>query len=366
MTPRQAEKEIRLILKEFDDFSSDLINQDSGKFSSYLSSYNSYKGDIITYLHNFFTTYLDEVKKLKCLDYVNLSIREMVQSFRDKHGIEEKSPSFDLENEIEKVCEMLLECLQRYFKGFPSDAYMAMEKAMTDGHCHLMNLLPQLHLAKGSFEMYRVRKGTFKEAKELFHVPFEKREQCDSYRYSILGVPALYCSASLQTALLETSISVGEKYTAAIFEFKENVDVAFIDLTLPAREDYGLWERYSLILYYPLIVSCGLKVRNEEKPFRPEYVIPQLFYQLMRQHSNNFCGIIFNSCKYHNRNITDYKQNNYVVFTTQCDQESGYCEALASRLKVRGPINIENLNTPEIENVASKLRKMSSHDIRFN
>lgn len=361
MTMDPIEQQLREILMDFDEFSNDLIQGRIVQFAPPFDAYLSHTGDIISYLHDFFHTYVDRVNAMQCLDAVNSTMKSIVEKYRHDNNITNAlAVSFDLLAETRSVCNMILDCLSRYFKGFPADAFEEMEKAMTDKGCHLLNLLPQIHYEKGSPDLYRVRKDVHDNALNLFHVPFEMRQKCDTYRFSIAGVPALYCGATLKTAMLETNISLGDEFSAAIFSYKKDYLSAFVDLTIPKRKDYGFWERYSLILFYPLIVACGLKVKDPSAPFKPEYVIPQLFYQLLRNHSSGFDGIIFNSSKYRVRDFADHRQSNYVIFTRQCDAESGYCTELANKLTVKGPKSFKYDSEEDIVAAADSLRSSDS------
>lgn len=186
--------------------------------------------------------------------------------------------------------------------------------------------------------MFRVRSGEHNNIKDLFHVPFEKREQCNSYRFSIAGVPALYCGASLNTSILETGISKDSEFSATKFCFNDvQNDIAFVDLALLFGRDLTFWEEYSLVVFYPLIVACGLKVRKAEAFFKPEYIIPQLFYQIIRNYGQGFCGISYTSTRYSTPDFTDYRQRNFVMFVRNADKEKGYDTDLASRMEATQP-----------------------------
>lgn len=352
-------------LKDFDLFSSALIDGSATEFGSPFDDYQTWKGDILSYLHELFQKYLERVKRIDCLDNVNYTMIRNVSNFRAQNHIKGSVPEFDLYAETHSVCDMIIDCLVQYFKGFPAVAYERMEKTLTasmwddDQTCHLMNLLPQIQKVRGSTRMYRVRKGSYSEAKDLFHVPFEKRKHCSTYRFSIAGLPALYCSSSLATAILETGINPNDGVTATVFTFKDNHNFNFVDLTIPRREDYGFWERYSMILFYPLIVACGLKVRDAEAPFKEEYIIPQLFYQVIRSHSNGFDGIIYNSTKHASRDIADARQRDFVIFTENCDVERGYCATLADRLQVAGPITFRYNTVADITDAETRLRAIA-------
>lgn len=353
-----VEKTMRKMLKEFDDFSSALIEGTIPELAPPFDSYSSHTGDIISYLDAFYGQYLSRLKAIRCLPKVNEGMRLFVDAFRSSHGIAEPTPAFDLYAEAESVCRMIHECLVLTFKGFPADAFEHIEKMMTARGCHLANLLPQVQKVQGRQRMYRVRRGKHSHPKELFHVPFECRTQCDSYRFSIAGVPALYGATTLRTAMLETGISHGDELSAAIFDYGRDYEFTFVDLTIPRRPDYGLWERYSMIVFYPLIVACGLRVKEPCAPFKPEYVISQLLYQFVRSHSD-FDGIIYNSTKYAKRDFADHDQNNYVVFVRNCDQEKGYSDVLAAKMEVCGPIQFIYRNDAEITAIQSHLRSLS-------
>lgn len=358
LNPQIAQNLLRVMMRDYDDFSSALIEGTIPELAPPFDSYSSHKGNIISYLKGFYDDYLKYLKKVNCLESVNESMKLMVEQYRSSQGDNEQAPSFDLYNETVAVCNMINGCLQLYYKGLPAEAFELMEKTMTRRDGHLSNLLPQIQKVCGSQMMYRVRKGNHPDPRQLFHVPFEARHKCDNYRFSIAGVPALYGAASLKTALLETDIRPGDEVSVAMFEYGSGHQYIFIDLTIPRRSDYGLWERYSMILFYPLIVACGLKVKEQGSPFRPEYVIPQLFYQFIRSHSP-FDGIIFNSTKYVRRDFADHNQCNYVVFLPDSDKEMGYSDTLASRIEVCGPISFKYTNDAYISEVQKRLSSLN-------
>lgn len=363
MTPQDTEQILRQKLRDFDNFSSALIGMTIPEFAPPFNSYETHKGDIISYLYTFFESYLKRVKGISCLDDVNACIKILMEEFSRKNGCQDPIPDFDLYHETKSVCKMILECLMKYFKGFPADAFAQMEEVMTAKKCHLLNLLPQIHVEKGTQRIYRVRKGSYKDAKDLFHVPFDQRNKCGSYRFSIAGVPALYGGTTFKTAMLETEIKTDDEISVAILEYNSIQLPAFVDLTIPRRQDYTLWERYSMILFYPLIVACGLKVKTPDAPFKPEYIIPQLFYQLVREYGSDFDGIIFNSTKYKARDFSDYRQSNFVIFTQDCDKESGYCDSLARRLHVFGPLTFTYHDDADITDADFFLRRLSAQKL---
>lgn len=322
----------------FHKFAEDIVRQQIKELAPPFTNYSSHDGDIISYLKDFFHRYQGYLSSFEnCLERVNVCMQAYIDVFRSKKNMSALTLHFDIQEEINDVCKMIFDTLVMYYKGFPAEAYNIMEQTMTKADNHLMKLLPQLLYQKGC-NMFRVRSGEHNNIKDLFHVPFEKREQCNSYRFSIAGVPALYCGASLNTSILETEISKDAEFSATRFCFNDiQSDIAFVDLALPSGRDLTFWEEYSLIVFYPLIVACGLKVRKENAFFKPEYIIPQLFYQIIRNHGLGFCGISYTSTRYDTPDFTDYQQRNFVLFVRNADEEKGYDTDLASRMEATQP-----------------------------
>lgn len=76
-----------------------------------------------------------------------------------------------------------------------------------------------------------------------------------------------------------------------------------------------------------------------------------------------FDGIIYNSTKYTNRDFSDRHQSNYVVFTHNCDAESGQSETLASKLQVRGPYTFKCTSEKDIADIDKYIRELAPQDL---
>lgn len=261
---------------------------------------------------------------------------------------------FDIIHETIDLCNAILEATTQYFKGFPNVAYEKLEYIFIENSCHLLQLLPQLTCK--NIQLYRARKGKdLQERKELFHTPFELRTKCASYRFSTLGYPSLYLASSLETALLEVGAKNPLEYFCSCF--KTNNDICVVDLALPNR-DLTFWEQYSLLVFYPLIVACNLKVKNTDDPFKPEYVIPQLLTQIIRLHSSDIIGISYTSTKHKQVDYTDFRQRNFVIYVPYADSSKEYSKDLSKLLYSTKPIqcNISaNETIKDLENKCSHL-----------
>lgn len=333
-------------VRSFHDFSDSLAKCSIEELAPPFESYQAYKGDIISYCMDFFDKYnkhLDELDDEHLVN-VNLMMHKLVEHYSGAQA------TFDLKKDVRAVEEMIVETLVQYFKGLPSESVTAFEKRMLANKKHLFLLIPQLTIESNAY--YRVRPNPgfdLTKGKDLFHVPFDLRIHCGSYRYSIPGYPSLYLAKRLNVAKLETEIKDCDVYYAACFRPKRAL--CFIDLALPPLFN-SISDRYSFLVFYPLMMACGLQVRYSEAPFKPEYVLPQVMAQVFRLHENkdSFDGFSYVSTKVVKPNFMDINMRNFVLWIKGADEESGYSQQLADIFTVSSPIKCKgDKPTDEIE-----------------
>ena len=341
---------IKTELKDYIDFATTLAKGEHKTLSPPFISYSNSDIDILDFYHQFFTEYINCLKRIdrNVIDKVNITMQMFINRFNNQ------TVKFDIIHETIDLCNAILEATTQYFKGFPNVAYEKLEYIFIENSCHLLQLLPQLTCK--NIQLYRARKGKdLQERKELFHTPFELRTKCASYRFSTLGYPSLYLASSLETALLEVGVKNPLEYFCSCF--KTNNDICVVDLALPNR-DLTFWEQYSLLVFYPLIVACNLKVKNTDDPFKPEYVIPQLLTQVIRLHSSDIIGISYTSTKHKQVDYTDFRQRNFVIYVPYADSSKEYSKDLSKLLYSTKPIqcNISaNETIKDLENKCSHL-----------
>lgn len=337
-------------LKDYIDFATILAKGKHKTLSPPFTGYSDSDIDILDFYHQFFTEYINCLKRIdrNVIDKVNITMQMFINRFNNQ------TVKFDIIHETIDLCNAILEATTQYFKGFPNVAYEKLEYIFIENSCHLLQLLPQLTCK--NIQLYRARKGKdLQERKELFHTPFELRTKCASYRFSTLGYPSLYLASSLETALLEVGAKNPLEYFCSCF--KTNNDICVVDLALPNR-DLTFWEQYSLLVFYPLIVACNLKVKNTDDPFKPEYVIPQLLTQIIRLHSSGIIGISYTSTKHKQVDYTDFRQRNFVIYVPYADSSKEYSKDLSKLLYSTKPIqcNISaNETIKDLENKCSHL-----------
>lgn len=197
---------------------------------------------------------------------------------------------------------------------------------------------------------------------DMFHIPFEKRHIVKDQRYSIHGIPSIYLGRSIYDCYMELGKPSLDEFCVSLFCFsqdKENIHnskpIRLVDLTF-ADKKHDLWlllhsakndeESYIAtldqlvddILLWPLVMACSIVCKYPMAPFKQEYIIPQMLYQLCSE-KNEFTGIRYYSTKLvgSDRDSLKNAMINYAL-PAQDVKRSGYCPVLAGHLTLTEPI----------------------------
>lgn len=316
--------------EQFDTFAINLSKGDISELAPPFKEYEVCDIDIIQFYKLFFDRYESYLSRIddETWVFVNCAMSSYIEHYGD-HRVE-----FNLKQECRCLMNAIIGSMSEYYNGAPYRAFDILSSAFLANDMPLMNLIPQIQYVGN---LFRVRgKRSVTEVKDLFHVPFNERHKCGSYRYSIIGCPSIYFSTTLETALRETRISTQE-YSAALF--RPRTAIQCVDLSL-TEQKLTLWERYSLVLFYPLIMACGLKVKKENLPFKPEYVIPQILFQIVAQYSN-LDGISYCSSRYDTPDFRDIRMRNFSLIVPHDDIAKNYSQSLAYRFQVSAVMSPE-------------------------
>lgn len=357
LTKEELEHLTSYIFKDFTIFADSLAKGKHPTLSPPFNEYMDKDNDILGYYHYIFSVYFKALEALgeETINIVNYTMKEFIRKNSNREV------NFSILDEVKNLCNSILDATTQYLKGFQAFAFDKLESTMIKDECHLLNILPIL--SSSALNFFRVRKGKdLKERKELFHTPFELRGKCGSYRFSSLGYPSLYMAASMETAFLETNVKDPKDYFCSCF--RPTKELSFIDLSLPNR-DLLFWEHYSLLVFYPLIVACNLKVKKNDDPFKPEYIIPQLFVQIIRLHSNNIDGITYTSTRHKNISYTDFKQRNFVMYIPNAETEKGFSKELSKKLVSTIPVSCYIDDASTTKDLESLCLKQESDTIAF-
>lgn len=183
---------------------------------------------------------------------------------------------------ITSFSQDILTSIDLYFQGYSSESYIAFAERMDK----IQEYLVYKEITRNSeFRFCRIRIDKGETWKDLFHIPFDKREIVKGYRYSIAGFPSLYLAANgnfnsyarpldydaaLSLAWFETGMPA--KFYWSKFKLKSIEPLKILDLTLspfssiPIRnkiytsisnqqpiEDFIM----RALITYPLTASCS-------------------------------------------------------------------------------------------------------------
>lgn len=165
--------------------------------------------------------------------------------------------------------------------------------------------------------LFRSRKmgslGPFVKREDMFHIPLEKSEYASSERYSTAGIPCLYLAINSYVAMKEVnSNDEREVYVSSFKPQQDMLNKSIIDLTnidplafISSREKYGIngihemkpkdIKKYlNMLPAHFLSIACSIKMINETRPFKREYVIPNLIMYSLRD--LRCVGVAYHSC----------------------------------------------------------------------
>lgn len=268
------------------------------------------------------------------------------------------------------IRDSILNSIIHYQNGHPSSAYEAL-KDMVLKHADLFQHFVSKPIDLGSHTfLYRLRTLESKsfDREDMFHIPFEKRHLVKTQRYSIPGFPSLYLSSSIYTAWKELSQPDLNRIVAVRLEPVS--DVKFLNFPVPPqyfsqqRPDMNTYDKMNpslnglfnfqstQIIAWPLLAACSVSVLEKDSPFKPEYIIPQIVLQLVRNdvfgsdiHGIRYFSLHFGK-KYHSLTL-----GSNFVFPVKNSQPSGLCPVLKSLFNVTVPISwqLANIVTDEFD-----------------
>lgn len=245
---------------------------------------------------------------------------------------------------VESFSNSMVLVLHEYYLGQHTSAYDLFAETMNS--IDVKYLYCNLSVTE---KFYRARKFDGKrkfQKDDFFHIPFERRTQVSSQRYSFPGLPCLYVGSSMDVCFQELDC---DRHDAAIAEIRlhRNKLCRVLDLTKifnVRMELMNTIEQMNFLKLFPLVFLCSTeilpnKASNLKEPkFRPDYVIPQLLleYILDRTTWDEFpiIGIKYYSVKedffseWLNGNAQNLPEKVNIAIPARTDGSCGYCSML--------------------------------------
>lgn len=290
-------------------------------------------GSFLSFLHNKLDGFEKRIKEIvfpKEVDFPDVQKRKIIDNIK-----------------------IVKECVKLYYEGKPFCAYREIDKIFLTRSYRFLKSKKE----KTGNSFYRIRVEDSRknfEPLELFHVPFERRNEITTKRYSIPGFPCLYLSNSIYLAWEENDRPKVEEMHTMIL--KNRRDISYIDLTFDVynrNEDFNqlsydekslsekINQRLELLALWPLIAACSVKVCNKDDVFKPEYIVPQLVLQRVRQ-DQEVDAIKYSSTKVDLGMHKGIFHN--MVFPVKEIKDKDYCEDLKQMFKFSHPISLGLLN----------------------
>lgn len=218
---------------------------------------------------------------------------ELVESCNFPSDLNKK----DCVQQIKSLIAGIDNSLKAYHHGKPFNAYLKLRDALRpiEDNTWTGVRFP----SKFNFYRLRIKESNYPLSQgELFHIPFHLRGKVETQRYSIPGFPSLYLSNSVYVAWEELRRPKFENIQGARLSNKE--EMICLDLTTKRYLGDYMFEGDSKKLFndvfiWPLIASCCIKIKSKEDSFKPEYIIPQLLLQWIRNNQRHWKGIMFSS-----------------------------------------------------------------------
>ncbi len=248
---------------------------------------------------------------------------------------------------IEKICNrqrhvsnQIKATLDAYYDGKPSEAFKNLSKGMVSSYKDFNDVLNvKTYLPNENFYRIRLHKENFPiEINSFFHIPFEKRGLVKTQRFSIPGFPSLYLGSSIYLCWEELNRPNINDFQAVRLRTTSRFKI--IDLAPPKFYNARPDDLYNYLMIWPLVMSCSVKVRNYEDTFKPEYIVPQLLLQWVRE-KEGIDGICYQTTHMDFKNSLVDGEFINIVLPVKDNKSRGLCDHLKSKFEMTQATSIQ-------------------------
>lgn len=280
----------------------------------------------------------NQERDLSFRDYVKKILDEYLNLLNDLDSSSISIPGIKATKEtiIKRQNEFvngLMKTVSLYYDGYPEASFNSLKNTIESRIRPYRGFFKNDSYRKGK-NFYRIRilnDNNHLNPESFFHIPFELRGNVSSQRFSIHGFPSLYLGTSVYICWEELNRpNINEFHTVRL---KSKFTIHFLDLAPPYFED-DLYQSkyYQYLMSWPLIFLCSIRVRNKHDVFKPEYIIPQLLLQWIRE-NKEIDGIRYWSTHVE-QNSSNFKGEFYnLVMPVKENKEIGLCKSLTRKFQ---------------------------------
>lgn len=255
---------------------------------------------------------------------------------------------------VNQLCEGIKRAIDAENMGRRHSAYVAIKNQL-DGYKSRNAEIKGLReyaeyideIPKGT-NFYRMREMKPQErkgmkVKDIFHIPLDKRGIVPTNRYSVPGYPCLYLSHNVYGCWEE--LERPDFGTIMVSRFVNNEAIRLLDLRIPSEKKWET-DMSNCLIYFPLVISTMIQVKNPEDNYKPEYTIPQLLMEWLitrncgSSEEDRFIGIAYTSAqKNDDFCFPEDSFDNYAipVAKPKARSKSKYCDKLKRIFKATKP-----------------------------
>lgn len=280
---------------------------------------------------DFFSLPKNQTGKEDYKKFINKNLNEFLEKLRKVNDFEDINFSITLiKRRQEHLVKYLKLALDDYYSGKPSDALKKLSQGLNSNIKNFGELLNvRTFNADSNFYRIRFHKENFPlPSEQFFHIPFDMRGKVKTQRFSIPGFPSLYLGTSIYVCWEELNRPNLNDFQAVRLKNAENIKV--IDLSPPKDTNATPYDWYKFLMTWPLIFSCSVRVRNYGDYFKPEYIIPQLLLQWVRE-NRLIDGISYQTTHIDFSSSLSEGEFLNIVLPVQENKTKGLCNVLKSK-----------------------------------
>lgn len=252
--------------------------------------------------------------------------------------------------DIGYIINKLNNIVENSMKGLQSTAYYQLQNLFRGEVRHpnkKIDLNNVLTSVESGHNFYRIRQMGYVfdvRRSELFHIPFDKRGIVKTQRYSTPGYPCLYLGESIYGCWEE--MRRPPMHACAVARLTNTTEAVYLNLTIPPKEDF-VDPKY--LTLFPLMISCMIRVADDNATYKPEYIVPQLLIEwVLKQRRDKkssdtlIHGVMYTST--HQGSDFDFpakKCINYAIPAFSVDMKTLFCKKLCQFYHITAPTTNE-------------------------